>query len=360
MSDNATFDLPEFPWDRLAPLGDKARAHPGGIVDLSIGTPVDSVPEVIQSALAAASDSPGYPPTAGIPALQKAMRDWSVKYLGTSESVGVLPSIGSKEMATLLPFLLRAKRVLYPDIAYPSYHVGAVLAGAEAIPVGEDPKSWPAADFAWINSPSNPTGALMSDQAVHDAIRWAISNDAYLVSDECYLELGWEATPRSVLSFPEAADAKVIAMHSLSKRSNLAGYRAGFAVGNPSVISELLEIRKHIGMMMPGPVQLAMIAALADTEHVTKQRAVYLRRRTELHRGLTAAGFTIHDSVAGLYLWATRDEECWKSADWLAQRGILVAPGDFYGVRGKNFVRAALTATDERIDAAVARLTATA
>ncbi len=360
MSGHATFDLPEFPWDRLAPLGDKARAHPGGIVDLSIGTPVDPVPEIIQKALASASDSPGYPPTAGIPAAQKAMRDWSIKNLQARDDVGVLPSIGSKEMVTLLPFLLRAKRVLYPDIAYPSYHVGAVMAGAEAIPVGEDPKSWPAADFAWINSPSNPTGALMSDQAMLDAMAWARANDAYLVSDECYLELGWEATPRSVLSFTEAAEAKVIALHSLSKRSNLAGYRAGFAVGNPSVISELLEIRKHVGMMMPGPVQVAMIAALADSEHVTAQRAIYLRRRSELHRGLTAAGFTIHDSVAGLYLWATRDEECWKSADWLAGHGILVAPGDFYGVRGKNFIRAALTATDERIDAAVARLTTTA
>lgn len=357
MSDHATFELPEFPWDRLAPLGDKARSHAGGIVDLSIGTPVDPVPEVIQRALASASDSPGYPPTAGIPAVQKALREWSVKHLQAPENVGVLPSIGSKEMVTLLPFLLRAKRVLYPDIAYPSYHVGAVLAGAEAIPVGQDPKSWPAADFAWINSPSNPTGALMSDQAMLDAIEWARTHNAYLVSDECYLELGWEDTPRSILSFSEATDVKVIALHSLSKRSNLAGYRAGFAVGNPAVISELLEIRKHVGMMMPAPVQAAMIAALADSEHVTRQRAVYLRRRTELHRGLAAAGFTIHDSVAGLYLWATRDEECWKSAEWLAGLGILVAPGDFYGVRGKNFVRAALTATDERIDAAVSRLT---
>jgi aspartate/methionine/tyrosine aminotransferase len=149
----------------------------------------------------------------------------------------------------------------------------------------------------------------------------------------------------------------VLAVHSLSKRSNLAGYRAGFVAGDPALVAELLAVRKHAGMMVPAPVQAAMAAALDDEAHVKEQRDRYQRRRAALLGALTAAGFDVSHSDAGLYLWATRREDCWSTVDWLAQRGILVAPGTFYGPTGAQHVRVALTATDERVATAVARLT---
>ena len=348
--------LPDFPWDQLAPLGDKARTHSDGIVDLSIGTPVDPVPEVIQAALKLHANSPGYPPTVGISQLQDSLRTWSMKHLSGGRPVSVIPSIGSKEMVTLLPMLLGAKRVLYPEIAYPSYAVGALIAGATAIPVSADPATWPEADLVWLNTPSNPTGEVLSPEQLAASVRWAKANNAVLASDECYFELGWEVTPTSALSVPESESAKVITLYSLSKRSNLAGYRAGFVAGNNEVISELLEVRKHIGLMTPGPVQQAMIAALADEEHVQVQRERYRNRRVLLRQAFESAGFTVEHSQAGLYLWMTRNEDCWQSATWLSERGILVAPGSFYGEKCRQYIRAALTVTDERVAAAVKRL----
>jgi succinyldiaminopimelate transaminase len=211
----------------------------------------------------------------------------------------------------------------------------------------------------WINSPSNPTGRVLPPEHLRKVIAWARERGAIVASDECYVSLGWETTPVSVLS-PDVCGGDVtgvLAVHSLSKRSNLAGYRAGFVAGDPRLVGELLAVRKHAGMMVPAPIQAAMIAALGDESHVAEQRARYAARRTALRPALQAAGFEISHSEAGLYLWASRGEDCWKSVDWLAERGILAAPGLFYGPSANQHIRIALTATDERVAAAVERLT---
>jgi succinyldiaminopimelate transaminase len=322
-----------------------------------VGTPVDPTPEIITAALIAHAQAPGYPLTAGMPMLRSAIATWCTSRLGADETVGVLPVLGSKELVAWLPTLLSASTVLYPEMAYPTYDVGARLAGAEGIAVSDDPSTWPAADLVWINSPGNPTGRVLSRRQLEAALAWAREHRAVLVSDECYLEFGWEVRPESILAVAGSRLEGVLSVHSLSKRSNMAGYRAAFLAGDPSLIARLLEVRKHAGMMVSTPVQHAMIAALGDSAHVDEQRARYASRREQLRPALERNGFSIHDSEAGLYLWASRQEECWKSVDWLAERGILVAPGSFYGEAAREFVRFALTATDERISAAVSRLT---
>jgi succinyldiaminopimelate transaminase len=356
--------LPQFPWDALAGAAARARAHPDGIVDLSIGTPVDSVPELVQAALAGASDSPGYPATHGTPALREAAAGWLARRHGVSVSPdAILPVVGTKELVASLPTQLGCGPgdvVVHPSLAYPTYDVGARLAGAR--PVGaDDPSS--ASDgpvrLVWLNSPSNPTGAVLPVPGMRSAIGWAREHGAVIASDECYLELGWEAEPLSVLH-PDVCGGShqgLLAVHSLSKRSNLAGYRAGFVTGDPELVAELLEIRKHAGLLMPGPVQVAMTAALSDDRHAEQQRARYAARRARLRPALEAAGWQVDDSVAGLYLWAAHASyDGHKSVEVLAEAGILVAPGPIYGPAGERHIRAALTATDERIDAAVRRL----
>jgi succinyldiaminopimelate transaminase len=355
--------LPDFPWDLLEPAKAVAAAHPGGIVDLSIGTPVDPVPSLIRDALSAASDAPGYPLTAGTPALRAAISSWTASFCHASGDFGVLPTIGSKELVAWLPTLLGVGRgdvVVIPSVCYPTYKVGVQLAGATVVrsdslvALGPDPR----VRMVWINSPSNPTGRVLPVDHLRKVVAWARERGAVVVSDECYLSLGWEATPVSVLSDEVCGGdyTGVLAVHSLSKRSNLAGYRAGFVAGDPALVGELLAVRKHAGMIVPGPVQAAMIAALGDESHVAGQRARYAARRSSLRAALTGAGFEITHSEAGLYLWSTRGEDCWKTVDWLAERGILAAPGAFYGPSATQQVRIALTATDERVAAAVERL----
>jgi len=357
--------LPDFPWDLLRPAKQVAAAHPDGIVDLSIGTPVDPVPPLIRAALAEAADAPGYPLTAGTPALRSAIAGRLARDCDASGTLGVLPTIGSKELVAWLPTLLGVGRgdvVVIPQVCYPTYEVGVRLAGAEVVrsdsllALGPDPR----VKLVWINSPSNPTGRVLPAGHLRKVVDWARERGAVVVSDECYLTLGWEETPVSVLADEVCGGdyTGVIAVHSLSKRSNPAGYRAGFLGGDPALIAELLAVRKHAGMIVPAPVQAAMVAALGDESHVSAQRARYAARREALREALVKAGFAIEHSTAGLYLWSTRDEQCWTTVDWLAQRGILVAPGAFYGPAADRHVRIALTATDERVAAAVARLTA--
>jgi succinyldiaminopimelate transaminase len=359
--------LPQFPWDALAGAAQRARAHPDGIVDLSIGTPVDSVPDVVQAALAAAADSPGYPATHGTPALREAAAGWLARRHGVTVSPdAILPVIGSKELVASLPTQLGCGPgdvVIHPGLAYPTYDVGARLAGArperaDDFSGGGPPVSGPVR-LVWLNSPSNPTGAVLPDERLRQAIGWAREHGAVVASDECYLELGWEAEPRSVLH-PEVCGGShhgLLAVHSLSKRSNLAGYRAGFVTGDPALVAELLEIRKHAGLLMPGPVQAAMTAALNDDRHAEEQRARYAARRARLRPALEAAGWQVDESAAGLYLWAAHATyDAGKSVEVLSEAGILVAPGPIYGPAGERHIRAALTATDERIDAAVRRL----
>ncbi len=355
--------LPEFPWDRLAPYAEIARSHTDGVVDLSIGTPVDPVPASVQAALVAAADSPGYPLTAGTPALRDAISDWAARALRASvDPAAVIPTVGSKELIALLPTLLglgAGDTVVVPELAYPTYDVGARVAGCEVVAADSTHALGPQrVSLVWVNSPSNPTGRVLPVEHLAKVVAWARERGAIVVSDECYLELGWDSTPVSVLDERVSGGSfdGILAVHSLSKRSNLAGYRAGVVLGDPVLVSSLLEARKHLGLMVPAPVQAAMIAALGDVAHVAEQRERYSRRRDHLLSALLDSGFTVEHSEAGLYLWASRGEPCWDTVRWLADRGILVAPGEFYGVAGARHVRVALTATDERVASAVRRL----
>jgi succinyldiaminopimelate transaminase len=358
--------LPVFPWDTLADVTALARSHPDGIVDLSVGTPVDPVAPLIREALAAASSAPRYPTTAGTPALRAS----AIAALGRRYGVtgladdAVLPVIGTKELIAWLPTLLGLgpdDLVVVPELAYPTYEVGAQLAGAQVLRADSLTQLGPQSPaLVYLNSPSNPTGKVLGVDHLRKVVGWARERGALVASDECYLGLGWDAQPYSVLH-PDVCDGDhtgLLAVHSLSKTSSLAGYRAGFVAGDPDVVAELLAVRKHAGMMMPTPVQAAMVAALDDDPHESEQRQRYELRRAALLPALESVGLTVQDSEAGLYLWATRGEPCRDTVAWLAQRGILVAPGEFYGPRGSQHVRVALTATDERISAAVQRLTA--
>jgi succinyldiaminopimelate transaminase len=344
----------------LEPAKAIAVGHPDGIVDLSMGTPVDPVPEVIQRALAEAANAPGYPLTAGTAALRSAIQDWVTRTCDAPPGFGVFPSIGSKELIAWLPTLLGlgpGDVVVIPEVCYPTYEVGVQLAGATAVRSDSLLALGPIRPkLVWINSPSNPTGRVLPPAHLRKVIDWARERGTLLASDECYFTLPWDAEVASVLSLCGGDYRGIIALHSLSKRSNLAGYRAAFAAGDPELLAEVLAVRKHAGMIMPGPVQAAMIAALGDESHVDSQRTLYASRRSLLRAALADAGFTIDHSEAGLYLWATRGEDCWKTVDWFASHGILVAPGSFYGPAGAQHVRVALTATDERVKAAVDRL----
>ncbi|HWC33703.1 MAG TPA: succinyldiaminopimelate transaminase [Mycobacteriales bacterium] len=353
--------LPDFPWDSLAPYAEKARAHPDGVVDLSVGTPVDSTPEIVAAALAAASDAPGYPLTAGTAELREAIAGWLHRRFGAAvQTAAVLPVIGTKELVAWLPTLLSAASVGFPSLAYPTYDVGARLAGATGAVVDATVAVGPERlDLLWVNSPSNPTGVVLPAEHLRKVADWARERGTVLASDECYTDLYYDDEPPVSVLSPEVCGGRydgLLAVHSLSKRSNLAGYRAGFVAGDPALIARLLEIRKHAGMIVPAPVQAAMIAALGDDEHVVVQRARYASRRRVLLGALVGAGFTVENSNAGLYLWSTRDEDCWETVGWLAERGILAAPGSFYGAAGARHVRIALTATDERVAAAASRL----
>ncbi len=345
----------------LAPFLRRAAEHPDGIVDLSVGTPVDPTPQVAQQSLRAAADWPGYPLTAGTPALRAACAGWLERRLGVVvDEAAVLPSIGTKELVASLPMhlgLTSQSCIVGPAIAYPTYAVSAALLGARYVATDE-PESVPEADLIWLNSPSNPTGRVLSVARMREIVAFARERGIPVLSDECYVELGWDVEPVSLLH-PDACGgdhAGLLVLHSLSKRSNLAGYRFGFMAGDPALVARVLGVRKHLGLMVPGPVQAAAAATLGDDTHVSEQRARYGARRQQLRAALEAAGFVIEHSEAGLYLWATRGEDCWQTVGWLADRGILVAPGAFYGTAGEQHVRVALTGTDERIAAAVRRL----
>ncbi len=360
--------LPDFPWDTLAAARSTAAAHPDGIVDLSVGTPVDPVAPLIQQALAAASASPGYPATAGTPRLRESAVAALARRFGVTglSEAAVLPVIGTKELIAWLPTLLAlgaADVVVVPELAYPTYDVGARLAGARVVRADSLTQLGPQSPaLVYLNSPSNPTGRVLGVDHLRKVVGWARERGVLVASDECYLGLAWEAQPSkkpvSVLH-PAVCDGDhtgLLAVHSLSKSSSLAGYRAGFVAGDKDVVAELLAVRKHAGMIVPTPVQAAMVAALDDDDHEKMQRQRYAQRRAALLPALRGAGFSVDHSEAGLYLWASRGEGCGQTVGWLADRGILVAPGDFYGPTGSQHVRVALTATDERINAAVQRL----
>lgn len=352
--------LPDFPWDTLAPYGERARAYTRGAIDLSQGTPVDPTPDFIQEVLKSSSNSPSYPVTAGTKELREAIERFGHEVIGATGDFDVLPTIGSKELVALLPFLLDAKRVLIPRIAYPTYKVGALLNKAEVIEVDNDPSTWPTenVDLVWLNSPSNPTGRVHSDVEIEAVINWSRKYGVLVASDECYLPFPDGKSGKSLLSLNQGDNTGFIALHSLSKRSNLAGYRAAFAIGDRLIIKRLLEIRKHVGLMVPLPVQRAMTVALQDEGHVRTQAERYRSRRRVLSQVLREAKFDIEHSESGLYIWCTRGERGWDSVAWFADLGIIVTPGSFYGESGANHVRIALTATDAQIEEAASRISA--
>lgn len=357
--------LPDFPWTSLIPFGETARQHPGGIIDLSVGSPVDPTPAIIRDALATAADGRSYPLTAGTPELRQAIVAWYARRRGVEglTATEVLPTIGSKELIALMPLMLglgEGDVVVHPAVAYPTYAIGATLAGASVV-ASDDPADWPTnTRLVWLNSPGNPDGKVLPVEKLRAAVERARELGAIVASDECYAELNWagdEPTP-SILD-ARVAGARLdglLSVYSLSKQSNLAGYRAGFVAGSAPVIAQLLAVRKHAGLLPPAPVQAAMIAALGDDAHVFVQREVYRRRRDALIPALMAAGFVIDESEAGLYLWVSAGEDAWQTVGTLAGLGILVAPGSFYGTVAPRHVRISLTATDERIAAAVERL----
>lgn len=370
-----------YPWDTLGDVRATAAAYPGGMVDLSVGTPVDPTPEVVRGALAGAADAPGYPLTYGTPALREAVADWFARRRGVDgvDPAGVLPTIGSKELVGLLPSLLRlgpGDVVVHPEIAYPTYDVGARLAGAAPLPA-DDVATWAGRSdvrLVWVNSPANPTGAVATVEHLRAVVAAAREIGAVVVGDECYAELPWTAQwvgPDGTSRVPSLLDPRVnggshdglLVAYSLSKQSNVAGYRAAFVAGDPALVGDLVATRKHLGMIVPAPVQTAMTVALGDDAHVAEQRERYRRRREALLTALQAAGLAVDHSEAGLYLWArSQDDDAAPTTSrdlvrWFAERGVLVGPGEFYGVAGARHARVALTASDDDIDRAVARIT---
>jgi succinyldiaminopimelate transaminase len=337
------------------------------VIDLSIGTPVDDTADVLSGALAAAGNAPGYPTALGTAELRTAAAGWLSRRLGVriADPLGaepsVVPTIGSKELVALLPTLLGLQgsgTVVIPEVAYPTYEVGAVLAGLAVRRADAPPADATGVVLVWLNSPGNPHGRVLTDDQLREWVGWGRTHGIPVVADECYITLGWDVEPRSLLhpSIAGADHAGLLAVHSLSKQSNAAGYRAGLLSGDPELVRRIWDVRRHLGLLVPAPVQAAMTAALADDGHVDAQRQRYRARRDQLAAAVRTAGLRIDHSEAGLYLWATRDEDCWTTIDWLAGLGIVAAPGSFYGPAGSRHVRLALTATDDRIAAAVERL----
>ena len=354
--------LPDFPWDLLQPAAKLAADHPAGLIDLSVGTPVDPVAPEIQAAASAALDAHAYPLTAGTNELISAQKTWLTNIAGAdANKLATIPTIGSKEAVALLPLLLglsAGSKVAIPTLAYPTYAVGAQAIGAEVVLADNPDQLNDAVDLVWLNSPSNPTGKVLTKSELVSWIEYAQDSNTPVASDECYLTLGWDEAPISILDTELTGGnyQNLIALHSLSKRSSLAGYRAAAISGDSKIIASLLQARKHLGLITPTPSQAAATAAWLDEAHAQQQRAVYQNRRSIMQQAFTAAGFEISHSGAGLYLWLTRNEDCWASVNWLAERGVLVAPGVFYGAAGAKFIRAAMTETDEKINQLVNRL----
>ena len=346
--------LPDFPWDSLNSYRERAAAHPKSVIDLSVGSPIDPTPRVATEALGGAAQAPSYPLTAGTPELRTAMAEWWQRRRNTGEVDinEVIPSIGSKEMVGLLPSLLGISSsdvVVIPEIAYPTYAIGAHMVGAQVV-ASNNPADWPeGTKLIWLNSPGNPTGQVHDVAYLREALRVARKLGAVLASDACSAELGWDG-----VSVPSLLDREVVqgdrsgalALYSTSKQSNLAGYRAALVAGDKELIQGLLLARKHLGLIVPAPIQSALAEVLTDDDHVAVQKERYRLRRERVREALSDAGFRIEHSEAGLYLWATRDENCWDMVSWCAERGVLVAPGVFYGEAGSNHVRVALTVTD--------------
>lgn len=368
-------NLPDYPWDTMAPYRATAEQHPDGLINLSIGTPVDPTPDVIREALSSATDAHGYPTTHGSLTLRQTIVDWFARRRGVPglTTDQVMPTIGSKELVAWLPFLLglgEGDVVVRPTVAYPTYDIGAQLAGATPVAADDldelDEETRSRVRLIWVNSPANPTGIVRDKAQLKKIVDQARALGAVVASDECYAELGWGTwdparggKPVPSILDPEVAGGSqhlLLAAYSLSKQSNFAGYRGAFIAGDAEIMANLINSRKHAGMIVPAPVQVAMTAALADDSHVEAQKDLYRARRETLLPALEKFGLTVEHSEAGLYLWATAGEDTWATVQRFAERGIIIGPGIFYGDAGAGYVRVALTGSDHDIQRAAARL----
>ena len=360
--------LPDYPWKSLKPYSEKAAKHKDGAIDLSVGSPIDPTPDSVQQALKKFSNAPGYPSTAGTLEFRESVVQWFARrrQVPGLDPDQVMPTIGSKELISWLPTFLGlgpGDVVVQPKVAYTAYAVGAALSGATLVSE-DDPDNWPEnTKLIWINSPGNPNGKVLDVAGFAKAVARARELGALLASDECYAELGW-SDPWDKETIPSVLDPRVcgdshdgiLCVYSLSKQSNMAGYRAAFAVGAKELIRDLVNLRMHTGMIMPLPTQQAVIAALADSTHVAAEKEIYSKRRATLLAAVTSYGFEVTDSEAGLYLWATLGQDCWGTVDQMAALGIVVVPGSFYGEHATKHVRFSLTATDGDISQAALRL----
>jgi succinyldiaminopimelate transaminase len=358
----APFVPPPYPYDRLDELKAVAADRPGGLVDLSIGTPCDAPPDAVVEALARSGAERGYPPSIGTAAYREAAAGWMARRLGvTVEPSQVAACVGTKELVAGVPQWLRLRRpdldtVLYPVPSYPTYEMGATLAGCRAVPYRQlddiDPADAARALCLWVNVPGNPTGALAD---LGEAAAWGRQRGVPVLSDECYVEFTWDGPPRTIL---EHGLEGLLAVHSLSKRSNLAGARAGCYAGDADLVRYLSEVRKHVGLMVPGPVQAAAVAAWADDAHVDAQRARYCARLDLLRQALAAIGVDAPMPQGAFYLWAPAPGgDAWALTRRLAaDGGALVSPGEFYGREGAGHVRLAVVQPDERIGLVAERL----
>ena len=365
----AGFTPPPYPYDRLAPLQAAADQLPGGIVDLSIGTPCDPPPDLVREALADVAAARSYPPSVGTPAYRAAAAGWLHRRFGAEvDPADVAACVGTKEVVAGVPHWLRLRTperdtVLYPEISYPTYAMGATLAGCRAVPVpvddgwrirldAIDPADAERALCLWVNTPGNPAGGLDDLEA---AAAWGRERSVPVFSDECYAEFTWDGPARSILA--HGTDG-VVAVHSLSKRSNFAGARVGFYAGDGALVRFLSEVRKHAGFMVPGPMQLAGALAWGDDEHVATQRERYWGRLEALAAGLRSFGVEVDLPAGAFYLWvAAPDGDAWGLARELAAKGgILVSPGEFYGPSGAGRIRIAAVQPLDRIQVGLDRL----
>jgi succinyldiaminopimelate transaminase len=357
------FQPPPYPYERLGEILAIAGEHDGGAVDLSIGTPCDPPPDAVLAALCSGDTARGYPPSIGIPALRAAAAGWIERRLGaTVDPVTELAAcVGTKEFVASLPQYLRLRNpsrdtILYPAISYPTYEMGAILAGLRAVPYltldDIDEQDAARALAIWVNSPANPTGELHDLSA---AAAWGRARGVPVISDECYAEFTFSGGPATIL---RDGTQGLLAVHSLSKRDNFAGARIGFYAGDADLVHYLREVRKHAGLMPPGPVQAAAVVALGDDAHVEEQRERYHRRLGRLVEVLSKAGYPAEVPAGAFYLWvAAPGGDAWQMARDLAARvGIVVSPGEFYGPHGAGFIRVAAVQPDDRIEVAAARV----
>ena len=368
-----SFNSP-YDWSRIDAYRRRAEQCPGGLVDLSVGSPVDPVPRSVREALAAAADdgqARGYPKTAGDGSLRQAATDWFRRRRGVDlDALGadLVPTVGSKEAVALMASLLhlgQGDRVVQPKVSYPTYAIGTQLAGAQVTTVDDptDIDSWvnlPGVRAIWINSPGNPSGRIIDQAGLAKVVRAARSIGATVMSDECYAMLDWSGPTRAAPCILEpqvcGGDASgILCLYSMSKQSNMAGYRAALVAGDAHLVEAMTAYRKQVGLIVPGPVQRAMRAALEDGEAVMAQREVYARRLHVLAEALSSYGYDAVMPQGGLYIWApARSGDCWADMADLSRLGILASPGEFYG--DGHYLRFSSTITDEQLELALGRL----